>query len=351
MSLPMKSEVIVIGAGALGLATAAELVRRGLRPLVLDAGAPNASLVAAGMLAPAFEAVLEEVSSERADLYRLGRDFWPDLAERAGITLNRSGADWIGPVEPLASRMSELGFVVEAAPGGFRTPDDWTLNPETALPRLAAHLAEGGGAIHTARVEALEVSRSGVEVYAGDARFAAEAVVIAAGWAAPALAAPLGLAGGLVRPVKGHILKLAGEGTGQVERVTRAPGVYFVPRADGLVVGATMQPDRSDVVIEPEVVEALHRAAAAVFPALAAAKIAEARAGIRGSSPDGLPLAGAAGASGVHLALAPRRNGWLLAPLVARSVAATLLGGDDPAGGALRPDRFQAPGGGRAVTA
>jgi glycine oxidase len=146
-----------------------------------------------------------------------------------------------------------------------------------------------------------------------------------------------------VRPIKGHILRLAGEATALVERVTRAPGVYFVPRPDGLVVGATMQPDRSDVAIEPAVVEALHRAAAAVFPGLAGAKIAEARAGVRGASPDGLPLAGAAGAPGVHLALAPRRNGWLLAPLVARSVVASLIGGDDPAGGAFRPDRFARP--------
>ena len=336
----MKSEVIIIGAGSLGLAAAAELVGRGVRPLVLDAGGPNASLVAAGMLAPAFEAVLEEVSPERADLYRLGRDLWPELAGRAGIALDRSGTDWIGPVEPLASRMAALGFAVEAAPGGFRTPDDWTLDPETAQPRLAALIAEGGGAIRTVRVEALEVSRSGVEVYAGDHCFAGETVVIAAGWAAPALTEPLGLARDLVRPIKGHILRLAGEGTTQVERVTRAPGVYFVPRPDGLVVGATMQPDRSDVAIEPEVVEALHRAAAAVFPALSQAKVAEARAGVRGASPDGLPLAGAAPVADVHLALAPRRNGWLLAALVAKSVVASLLGGDDPADGAFRPDRF-----------
>ena len=29
----------------------------------------------------------------------------------------------------------------------------------------------------------------------------------------------------------------AGAGTKELERVTRAPGVYFVPRPDGLVVG------------------------------------------------------------------------------------------------------------------
>lgn len=341
MPLPFKSEVIVVGAGALGLATAAALTARGLTPLLLDAGGVNASLVAAGMLAPAFEAALEEASPVETDLYRLGRDLWPALAGRAGIALDRRGTDWIGPVEPLASRMAALGFAVERTSGGFRTPDDWTLDPETALPRLAALIAEAGGAIRTARVDALEVSRSGVEVYAGDDRFAAQAVVIAAGWAAPALAAGLGLPRDLVRPIKGHILRLAGAGTAEVERTTRAPGVYFVPRPDGLVVGATMEPDRCDVAVEPDAVEALHRAAAAVFPALAGAVVAEARAGVRGASPDGLPLAGAAGVDGVHLALAPRRNGWLLAPLVAECVAASLFGGDDPAGGAFRPDRFQ----------
>ena len=44
------------------------------------------------------------------------------------------------------------------------------------------------------------------------------------------------------------------------------------------------------------------------------------RAGVRGATPDGLPMAGAAG-QGLHLALGPRRNGWLLGPLVARVVA------------------------------
>ena len=36
---------------------------------------------------------------------------------------------------------------------------------------------------------------------------------------------------------------------------------------------------------------------------------------------DGLPLAGPSGEVGLHLALAPRRNGWLMGPLVGRTVA------------------------------
>ena len=44
------------------------------------------------------------------------------------------------------------------------------------------------------------------------------------------------------------------------------------------------------------------------------------RAGVRGATPDGLPMAGAV-EQGLHLALGPRRNGWLLGPLVAGVVA------------------------------
>jgi glycine oxidase len=189
MSSSDRAEIIVIGAGVLGLAVAAELAARGACPLVLDAaGGPNASAVAAGMLAPAFEAAQEAAPPERAELYRRGRDLWPELAERAGIALDRSGADWIGPREPLARRMSELGFTVEPTATGFTTPDDWALDPEQALARLAAAIRNGGGEVRTAQVEAVHASSAGVRVHAADATITAEQVVIAAGWAAPRLA-------------------------------------------------------------------------------------------------------------------------------------------------------------------
>lgn len=342
MSSSDRAEIIVIGAGVLGLAVAAELAARGACPLVLDAGGgPNASAVAAGMVAPAFEAAQEEAPPERAELYRRGRDLWPELAERAGIALDRSGADWVGPREPLAGRMSELGFTVEPTEAGFTTPDDWALEPEQALARLTAVVRNGGGEMRTAWVQSVHASSAGVRVHTADTTITAEAVVIAAGWAAPRLACegvrPLF---DLIRPIKGHILRLEGEGTDAVSRVTRAPGVYLAPRAGGLVVGASMQPDRADHTVEPEVVEALRAAAVGLIPALAGARVAAARVGVRSASPDGLPIAGASTLPGVHLALAPRRNGWLLAPLVARVVAAGIVGGSDPTGGALRPDRF-----------
>jgi glycine oxidase len=53
-----QSELLIVGAGVIGLSIAWRAAQRGLRPLVLDAGEPGngATGVAAGMLAPVTEA-------------------------------------------------------------------------------------------------------------------------------------------------------------------------------------------------------------------------------------------------------------------------------------------------------
>ena len=63
-------DILIIGAGVLGLATAAELSRRGRAVTVVDPGDPNASSVAAGMFAPAFESAAETVTPEPAAFLR-----------------------------------------------------------------------------------------------------------------------------------------------------------------------------------------------------------------------------------------------------------------------------------------
>ena len=79
---------------------------------------------------------------------------------------------------------------------------------------------------------------------------------------------------------------------------------------------------------------------AVLFPKLAEARF-ELAAGVRAATPDGLPLAGWSSAPGVVLATGARRNGWLLAPLVAEVVAACVTGRDlGLYGGRLDPARF-----------
>src|SRR5258706_3448016 len=95
--------------------------------------------------------------------------------------------------------------------------------------------------------------------------------------------------------------------------------------------------DRGDVAL----VERLRAAAADVLPFLAGARVT-AQTGVRAATPDGLPLVGASTNPDVWLAVGVRRNGWLLAPLVARTLVRGLAG-DAPEGcdSGFAPDRFK----------
>ena len=87
---------MIAGAGVLGLATALALADAGCDVTVCDPGGANASSIAAGMIAPVFEAVLDPAARAHFDILLAARDLWPALAQRAGIALDRCGAVAVG---------------------------------------------------------------------------------------------------------------------------------------------------------------------------------------------------------------------------------------------------------------
>ena len=321
-----KARIVVVGAGVLGLSCAAVLKQRGARVEVIDdrPDESNASAVAAGMIAPALEAALEGGDAGRAELYREAASRWPAFAEAFGVNFWRDGADWLGSVDPLAERLETLGFAFVRRSVGLFVPSESRVAPRQALVSLGAGLTRAAATVTEA---GQYLGRTGID-----------AVVIASGWRAAALRGMGGLADH-VTPVKGQILVL--DGSGFVTRTTRDEGVYLVPGGEGVIVGATMETGRSDTEVEMTTVRRLRAAAAALVPALADAPLKAARAGVRGATPDGLPLVGATSVERTFVALAPRRNGWLLAPLVAETVAAAISGEPPPPfAEAFRPDRF-----------
>ena len=335
-----KSEILIVGAGVLGLCTAVELTRRGHQVTVLDSGGANASSVAAGMIAPALEAAIDDATPERAALLRAARALWTGFAAATGVSLKAGPAVWRGEGgDEIAARLSGLGFAVERKGEDVLTTDDIQVEPEAAMARLIAGLRTPpvvGMALSVVR----EGQRWRVETDKGVLE--ADGIVLATGAAKalPGLPGTVARLMGVVTPIRGQIgrtdLALA-------DGVVRGQRAYVAPAGSGGLIGATMEPGRMDLAPDPEAGRMLLEAASRVMGRDLTEIDVDWRVGVRGATPDGLPMAGPTGEAGLFLALAPRRNGWLLGPLVGQAVADGIEGramADIAA--ALDPRRFVA---------
>jgi glycine oxidase len=322
-----QHDVVVVGAGVIGLACAWRAAQRGLSVCVLERDEPGAgaSGVAAGMLAPVTEAEFGEEALLALNL--AGAERWPafaaELSERSGldtgyrasgalvVAADRDDAEelrrlhefqrsleldvrWLGGREcrRLEPRLSPR------VPGGILSGQDHQVEPRAVVRALARAVRDAGGEI-----------RTGVEAGELDAPH----VVMAAGcWS-----------GAPVRPVKGQILRLRGGPL--AERLVRTPRCYVVNRPDGeVVVGATMEERGFDTSVTADGVFRLLEAAREVLPDVAELEFVEAAARLRPGTPDNAPLIGER--DGVIWATGHHRNGVLLAPITAEAVVAMLVG-------------------------
>ncbi len=337
--------LVVAGAGAIGSVLALQLARGGAQVVLADpaAAGDNASGVAAGMLAPLFEALLDPLATPLYPLLLHARDGWSDvlpvgLIDRSGALFGAQSADAArrfaeraaslgGQAEPIDDARATIMVPGLQPHGGWVfTTEDWRLDPRAALTALHAAFADHGG--RRLAVAALTFKDGFVGLGDGSS-LPADGLILATG---------LGTDSRL-SPIKGQILRFPGLGpvTGPV---VRAPGVYVVPSQGGLIVGATMEEGVGDRSIDPAAVAALRAAAATLFPHLAEAR-AVAYAGVRAATVDGAPLVGAGEQPGVWLAQGARRNGWLLAPLIAEVLIDRLLGSPpSSAASAFDPARF-----------
>lgn len=336
----LKTEVLVIGAGVLGLCVAVELTRRGHGVRVVDPGEANASSVAAGMIAPALEAVLDDLTPERAALFRDARSAWDGFARTFGVSIHPAQTMWAGgDAAGVVEALGQLGFdsIASGEDGRLTIVSDVLVEPGPALAAMRAtlrHPVIAGRVSGIERREGLWCARTG----GGD--IDARTVVLATGAATGMSGLPEIVAALVdqVAPIRGQIgwaRALASDA------VVRGHGVYVAPSGEGAVVGATMEAGLRDLEPDANASVALKAAAQDLLGHPIEGDI-DWRVGIRGATPDGLPMAGASGEAGLYLALAPRRNGWLLGPLVAQIVADEIEGGGAGShhAAALDPRRF-----------
>lgn len=324
------ARILVAGAGVFGSATALALARAGAEILLADPApfGANASGVAAGMLAPALEAALDPASADLFPLLKTARDCWSAFAaDLPGVVLDRSGARFEGDpgaIEATRRRLIAQGAAVEPLGSGLYTPEDWRLEPLAVLGAMHARIRGLGGRL--------------VAVTADGLIGETDVAVLACGFSGRHLAPELSC----LIPIKGQILRFKA-GAFKSGLVRRGASGYVAPSPSGALAGASMEEGVDDVQPDAATEARLQAMAVALAPELAGIGFTSA-AGVRAATPDGLPLVGSSARSGVFLAAGARRNGWLLAPLVAEILVQQIGGGDPhPFAAALRPLRFSPP--------
>lgn len=334
-----QPDVIIAGAGIIGLSLALELHHRGLHVLILDRNAAmaEASTAAAGMLAvhdPDNPPALLPLSRFSAALYPIYLDRIAALSGHRVSFQTHTTLQQDGPAPTLTSAELQQHLSGHAPGLSFSAIPEHSLDPRQLAPALLA-------AIHAARILLLEhtpvlttVAHSNtIEIHTSTGTLTAPHFVDCTGaWAHLSNATP----SSAVFPIKGQMLSVATPPSTPLTVTVRTHQLYFVPRTTGpnagrIVIGATVEDVGFSKSTDPASIHDLHRRAAQLFPPLAAAPILEQWAGLRPATRDRLPLLGPHPANPRHLfATAHFRNGILLAPATAHLLA-DLLTGNTPA--------------------
>jgi glycine oxidase len=358
-------DAVIVGGGTIGLTSAWRMAGRGMRVVVVDPEpGRGASWVAAGMLAPVTEVHYTEERLVALTMASARR--WPSFAEElesdagsaigyrtCGTLVVDADDDDRAWSDELFRFQCSLGLDVERlnarrvrqlepniAPGvrsGLLAKGDHQVQTRRLVAGLMTAVTAHGAHWHRAPVTSIEVVAGSVRgVHCDDDFLPAPIVVLAAGcWSGSIAGLPAGVVPP-VRPVKGQILRLAGEPRRtllqrSVRGLVQGSSVYLVPRADGsVVVGATVEERGFDTTVTAGAVYELLRDARRVVPGVTELELVEARAGLRPGSPDNAPVVGATAVAGLILATGHYRNGILLSPLTAEAVAAVAVGGEPP---------------------
>jgi glycine oxidase len=345
--LDRRPDVLVVGGGVQGLATAVACRERGLgRVLLIErdhlASGPSGS--AAGVLCP--DAHLDVEGPAFVEFARASVARYEALAAEAGPELRLRWLDWLLVGDEVARRPSLAGQRLDAdgvrrlvpslsveAPGLLLPNGEAHVNP----PRLAAVLAARAGVVATGveylgmraaggRVEAVETSHGDVSP---------GAVVLATGLAPPGVLPMAQLR------VKGHLAATRPVGA-PLPVVVTGSGQTVTPLEDGrLLIGGDQAPDDGSPDVDPTTIRGFRADLDRLLPGFAGYEFTHAWSCARPALAGRLPVIDRAPAlDNVWLTAGHFTTGLLLAPATGEALASWIASGAPP--DAIAPFRLAA---------
>ena len=347
-------DAIIVGAGIIGSSIAWRLAKRGVKVTLIDKGpmGGEASYAGAGMLAPGGEydghsywaqmavsslAIYPEFVRELEEASGMGIDFrvcgalefaktaaaWDELTAKAarqaaiGIPSTVVGRSEVARMAPLAE--------AEGWAGVRHYPAEAEVDPRSVL-RALGKVLEALGVVILEGQHVEGVSKHGRRICAGSIE--ADVAVLAAGaWSSQITIEAAELLP-QSEPVKGHLLgyQLAAQSLGPI---LRCGHTYILQRKNGYTIaGATTEHVGFDRTLCAEAGDQIAMEAKRLLPDLTRAGKPDLWNGIRPGIASGEPQVGRVGNLAVWAAYGHYRNGILLAPTTAETIAAGILGAE-----------------------
>jgi len=314
-------DIVIVGAGIVGAACAAECARGGLKTLVLDRGPVGGGTTAAGM---GHIVVLDDSEAQFA-LSCYSRKLWHEQAKQlpTDVEYDPCGTLWVAVdeeemaevhrkhsvygargvqtevLDPEALEVAEPNLRSGLA-GGLRVLGDAVLYPPSAAKYLLTEAAQHGAQLRTAISVRELLPQGGVRLEDGTAIPAALSINATGPWS------PLLTPGLPVRKRKGHLVitdryprfvhhQLVELGYLKSAHGASADSVAFniQPRKNGqMLIGSSRQYNAEDVRVEQPMLNRMLTRAIEYLPELGKLTAVRSWTGHRAATPDKLPLIG-----------------------------------------------------------
>jgi glycine oxidase len=357
----MRSEVLIIGGGVIGLSIARELHKSGIKHVTLiEKGicGGEASWTAAGMLSPQVEA---DETGIFFDLCCASRDLYPAFAEElldetgVDIELDRTGTlqlaftdEDVGEIRERLRWLRKAGFSVNhlskeevhraeplVSPSvreALFFPNDWQVENRKLLVALKSYAVMN----HIKILERTEVEKLVIEnnrvigAKTKNGIVTADKTVVATGAWTSLIKLGSSYMPFKVAPIRGQIVVFQPQER-LFQHVIHSRRGYVVPRRDGRVLaGSTSENVGFDRSVTESAGLLLREMACELIPNIADVKVAGQWSGLRPNTSDGLPVLGRIdGIDGLFMATGHYRNGILLAPITAKLAANNLINSSD----------------------